>query len=164
MDDFLTKLQQINKFFICKTSKLSSVVNRFNWMLPAFLQMDADGEDKKLRTRSRGIKGELALKTPFSDPVPTTPWSIMISAQAPKCVVTESTPSLGLILIKSGQKMQALWGEMLLHALGNERGKTIFLMHDKFHIDNLKNLPTEALRYFDTKWLLPRKQWFWNRI
>lgn len=35
------------------------------------LQMDADGENKKLRTRSKGTKGELA--STLHDPVPRTP-------------------------------------------------------------------------------------------
>lgn len=40
------------------------------------LQMDADGENKKLRTRSKGTKGELASK--FHDPVSSTPWNVPV--------------------------------------------------------------------------------------
>lgn len=40
------------------------------------LQMDADGENKKLRTRSKGTKGELA--STFHDPVPSTPWNTIV--------------------------------------------------------------------------------------
>ena len=35
------------------------------------LQMDAEAEDKTLRTRAKGTKGELACR--FRDPVPSTP-------------------------------------------------------------------------------------------
>lgn len=88
--------------------------------------MDADGEDKKLRTRTRGTKGEL--EDPIDDPVPITPWNVMISAHGPTCVVSESTPSRGLILIKSGHKRQTLGGEMLLDVYGSERGEKILLL------------------------------------
>lgn len=45
------------------------------------LQMDADGENKKLRTRSKGTKGELA--STFHDPVPSTPWNMIVPVHSP---------------------------------------------------------------------------------
>lgn len=45
------------------------------------LQMDADGENKKLRTRSKGTKGELA--STFPDPVPSTPWNMIVPVHGP---------------------------------------------------------------------------------
>jgi len=45
------------------------------------LQMDADGENKKLRTRSKGTKGELA--STFHDPVPSTPWNTIVLCTVP---------------------------------------------------------------------------------
>lgn len=45
------------------------------------LQMDADGENKKLRTRSKGIKGELA--STLHDPVPSTPWNMIVPVHSP---------------------------------------------------------------------------------
>lgn len=95
--------------------------------------MDADGEDKKLRTRTRGTKGEL--EDPIDDPVPITPWNVMISAHGPTCVVSESTPSLGLILIKTGHKLQALGGEVLLSACGKEKGEKDLASIRSFKID-----------------------------
>lgn len=38
------------------------------------LQMDAEAEDKTLRTRTKGAKGELASRFPIS--APTTPWHV----------------------------------------------------------------------------------------
>lgn len=40
------------------------------------LQMDADGENKKLRTRSKGTKGELS--STLHDPVPRPPWNTIV--------------------------------------------------------------------------------------
>lgn len=45
------------------------------------LQMDADGENKKLRTRSKGTKGELA--SMFHDPVPIAPWNMIVPVHSP---------------------------------------------------------------------------------
>lgn len=49
------------------------------------LQMDAEAEDKTLRTRTKGAKGELASRFPSS--APTTPWhaGVRASAQALMC-------------------------------------------------------------------------------
>lgn len=49
--------------------------------LVLILQMDADGENKKLRTRSKGTKGELA--STLHDPVPRTPWNIIVPVHSP---------------------------------------------------------------------------------
>jgi len=45
------------------------------------LQMDAEAEDKTLRTRAKGTKGELACR--FRDPVPSTPWNVGIPCLVP---------------------------------------------------------------------------------
>ena len=45
------------------------------------LQMDAEAEDKALRTRAKGTKGELACR--FRDPVPSTPWNVGIPCLVP---------------------------------------------------------------------------------
>lgn len=45
------------------------------------LQMDAEAEDKTLRTRSKGTKGELASR--FHDTVPTIPWNMGVPMLSP---------------------------------------------------------------------------------
>jgi len=43
--------------------------------------MDAEGENEKLRTRSKGTKGELTRT--FHDPVPYTPWNTIVPVHSP---------------------------------------------------------------------------------
>lgn len=43
--------------------------------------MDAEAEDKTLRTRAKGTKGELASR--FHDTVLTTPWNVGVPCSVP---------------------------------------------------------------------------------
>ena len=45
------------------------------------LQMDAEAEDKTLRTRAKGTKGELASR--FHDTVLSAPWNVGVLCSVP---------------------------------------------------------------------------------
>ena len=63
--------------------------------LVLMLQMDAEAEDKTLRTRSKGTKGELA--SGFQDTMPTTPWNMGVPVLRPWCSLRTIATSAGLV-------------------------------------------------------------------